>query len=587
MALRGAAKMVMRLSRAVVTRPLKPFVSSRAHELSTITKHIPNGAASTGRYYLFPSIYRSFFETYRASIGPYQQNLKNLMPFRNALNEIKRRLFFAAPGSARLLFSLLGYSFIPDSSTFNQTIDQLGQLLKTTSNVDQINEDNQLYSRASLDDYELGRMLGYGCNAAVYEARLRQSSQSHRDFLCQSNSISSVDVDSESDIEILSRESSNGSEFDDEERLNELTLKEVRRRASINMRQQSSTVESDILPDGQFNLAIKMLFNYDIKSNAEVLEKAMEKELLPLRHCSSHPNVVRMYSCFVDSFPLLKEAQEYYPAAIPTHLSPDGYGRNKTLFIVMRRYDLTLPEYLRLHQLTEHERLMLFTQLIEALLYLKRHSIVHRDLKSDNLLISSSTGELVVADFGCGLHQPPNLRLPYVTDETGKGGNVALMAPEIDSCRPGPKIYLDYSKADLWASGTLCYEFFSQPNPFFHGTFRQETYDDQQLPSLTPYASPIIEQLVYSILRRNPKERPSVSLVSNCLHLCLWFKSNAFEMTRNELYQNYMWTALETFLSKTRLSAVELNLKKLFFQRQCSQSLYEAQTFLDRLAQQI
>lgn len=58
-------------------------------------------------------------------------------------------------------------------------------------------------------------------------------------------------------------------------------------------------------------------------------------------------------------------------------------------------------------------------------------------------------------------------------------------------------------------------------------------------------------------------------------------------MTRNELYQNYMWTALETFLSKTRLSAVEWNLKKLFFQRQCSQSLYEAQTFLDRLAQQI
>lgn len=579
--------MIMRLSRAVVARPSKPFVPSRAPELTSIAKQIPNATASNGRYYLFPSIYRSFFASYRASFGSYQKNLTNLMPFQMALNEIKRRLFFEAPGSARLLFGLLGYSLIPDSSTFNKTIDQIGQLLKTTSNVDQFNEENQLYNRASLDDYELGRMLGYGCNAAVYEARLRQSSQSHGELLCQSNSISSIDADSESDIEILSRESSNSSEFDDENHLNELTLREVRHRASINMRQQSPDVKSDILPDGQFNLAIKMLFNFGVQSNAEALEKAMEKELLPLRHCSSHPNVIRMHSFFVDAVPLLKEAERYYPAAIPTHLSPDGFGRNKTLFIVMRRYDLTLPEYLRSHQANEHERLILFTQLIEALLYLKRHSIVHRDLKSDNLLVSSSTGELVVADFGCALHQPPNLRLPYVTDEIGKGGNVALMAPEIDSCRPGPKSYLDYNKADLWASGTLFYEFFSQPNPFFHGTFRQDTYDDQQLPALTPFTSPIIEQLVFAILRRNPKERPSVSLVSNCLHLYLWFKSNVFEMTRNELYQNYMWTALETFLSKNRLSTVELNLKKFFFQRQCSRSLYEAQSFLDRLAQQI
>ena len=174
-----------------------------------------------------------------------------------------------------------------------------------------------------------------------------------------------------------------------------------------------------------------MLFNYGIQSNAEALEKAMDKELLPLRKCSYHPNVVRMYSCFVDSFPLLSEAHDYYPMAIPTNLSPDGYGRNKTLFIVMRRYDLTLNQYIHLHKPTHHTRLLLFAQLLEALLYLKRHSIVHRDLKSDNLLISSSTSELVLADFGCALYQPPNLKVPYTTDEICKGGNLALMAPEV------------------------------------------------------------------------------------------------------------------------------------------------------------
>ena len=174
-----------------------------------------------------------------------------------------------------------------------------------------------------------------------------------------------------------------------------------------------------------------MLFNYGVRSNAEVIKKAMDKELIPLRQYFSHPNIVRMYSCFVDSFPLLNEAHEHYPMAIPTRLSPDGYGRNKTLFIVMRRYDLTLNDYIRSHQPDVHQRLILFAQLLEALVYLHKQSIVHRDLKSDNLLICESTGELVVADFGCALYQPPDLKVPHQTDEVCKGGNLALMAPEV------------------------------------------------------------------------------------------------------------------------------------------------------------
>jgi hypothetical protein len=77
---------------------------------------------------------------------------------------------------------------------------------------------------------------------------------------------------------------------------------------------------------------------------------------------------------------------------------------------------------------------------------------------------------------------------------------------KILTCQPGPNCYLDYNKADLWASGTLCYEFFSQSNPFFHGSLRQEDYDDENLPSLSSIAPPIIERLVHSILRKNPEK---------------------------------------------------------------------------------
>ena len=55
-------------------------------------------------------------------------------------------------------------------------------------------------------------------------------------------------------------------------------------------------------------------------------------------------------------------------------------------------------------------------------------------------------------------------------------------------------------------------------------------------------------------------------------------------MNKNDFYQTYMWIALETLFNKRRLSSVELNLKKLFFQRQCSQSLYDAQTYFNQLS---
>jgi hypothetical protein len=137
--------------------------------------------------------------------------------------------------------SLLGYSLLPQSS-FNpihldEAINKIGILLSKNTTVDQLNEDNDKYNRASLDDFELGRLLGYGCNAAVYEARLRPSSEGTSRLNMSSDLIINDENNSESDIEILSRQSSNASLLyedandnldDDQEQLHELTLKEGR-----------------------------------------------------------------------------------------------------------------------------------------------------------------------------------------------------------------------------------------------------------------------------------------------------------------------------------------------------------------------
>lgn len=55
----------------------------------------------------------------------------------------------------------------------------------------------------------------------------------------------------------------------------------------------------------------------------------------------------------------------------------------------------------------------------------------NRDLKSDNILIKVETdgsARLVITDFGCCLD---GLQIPYNTWEVDKGGNAALMAPEV------------------------------------------------------------------------------------------------------------------------------------------------------------
>jgi hypothetical protein len=86
MVFKGAASLLVRLSRVFISHPFKPIFTPRIYPISK-THQIYSKYPT--RFYLFPSIYRSFLTPGNG------QNLSNLLPFRMALNEIKRRLFFA------------------------------------------------------------------------------------------------------------------------------------------------------------------------------------------------------------------------------------------------------------------------------------------------------------------------------------------------------------------------------------------------------------------------------------------------------------------------------------------------------------
>jgi len=54
-----------------------------------------------------------------------------------------------------------------------------------------------------------------------------------------------------------------------------------------------------------------------------------------------------------------------------------------------------------------------------------------------------------------------DLELPFQSEEVCRGGNRALMAPEIICAKPGLYTTLDYRHSDLWAVGAIAYELFN------------------------------------------------------------------------------------------------------------------------------
>ena len=76
-----------------------------------------------------------------------------------------------------------------------------------------------------------------------------------------------------------------------------------------------------------------------------------------------------------------------------------------------------------------------------------------------NIFLGHEYPHLVITDFGCCLADKHNkLTLSYTSPDTYRGGNCALMPPEISSAIPGPFTSISYGKSDLWSAATLAYQ---------------------------------------------------------------------------------------------------------------------------------
>ncbi|KAF5897289.1 serine/threonine-protein kinase PINK1, mitochondrial, partial [Clarias magur] len=341
-----------------------------------------------------------------------------------------------------------------------------------------------------LEDYVIGKRLGKGCSGAVYEAAAPFAP------LATTSKCSLVEL------------KPNGDESDDS--------------AALKFTSSHS-----------YPLAMKMMWNIGAGSSSEAILNAMSQELVPASpqaltkekgqivlsghfgkapmRVTAHPNVIQVYRAFTAEVPLLPDALDEYPAALPARLNPYGLGNNHTLFLVMKNYPCTLRQFLRVCEPASRHASMMLLQLLEGVDHLCRSGVAHRDLKSDNILLefdSVDCPRLVITDFGCCLAEEGlGLKLPFNSRYVFRGGNSCLMAPEVATAEPGPGVEIDYSKADAWAVGAIGYEIFGQPNPFYGAVgLESRSYHEKQLPPLGA-SVPLHAQLVVRLLlRRSPNK---------------------------------------------------------------------------------
>lgn len=107
-----------------------------------------------------------------------------------------------------------------------------------------------------------------------------------------------------------------------------------------------------------------------------------------------------MHLCFADYIPELMDSHSLYPQALPTRINPEGYGRNMSLFLVMKRYnyfiltfkqvlnnigvtlcfryDMSLKQYLSKTNPKIRDKILLLTQLLEAVTHMSNQNVAHR-----------------------------------------------------------------------------------------------------------------------------------------------------------------------------------------------------------------
>ena len=167
------------------------------------------------------------------------------------------------------------------------------------------------------------------------------------------------------------------------------------------------------------------------------------------------------------------------------------------------------------NRLQEFEVLNIILQITQgvAAMHALSPPLIHRDLKIENVLISSDN-QYKVCDFGSvsGIIRPPvtQQEMSYVQHDIMKNTTAQYRSPEmIDLYRHLP---ID-EKSDIWALGVLLYKLCYYTTPFEKGGENAILYSRYDFPQYPQY-SENVKNLIRWMLLVDPQQRPNVYQVA-------------------------------------------------------------------------
>src|SRR5947209_1383582 len=196
-----------------------------------------------------------------------------------------------------------------------------------------------------------------------------------------------------------------------------------------------------------------------------------------------HPNIATLYDfCEVGGQPCI--IMEYV----------DGQTIGERVAAYRAAYGAALPL---------SETVYIFGRVVEAIDYIHCHGVIHRDIKSNNIKVSSA-GQVKLLDFGIAKGQTS----PGLTQVGSVIGTLQYLAPEL--IRGG----VADQRGDIWALGVLLYEMLTGRVPF-DATTVGDLCDKIDRVSYAPPAqlNPALPReathIIARCLKKNPAERYS------------------------------------------------------------------------------
>lgn len=173
-----------------------------------------------------------------------------------------------------------------------------------------------------------------------------------------------------------------------------------------------------------------------------------------------------------------------------------GFDENHLPFFTMELLEgvMTVVDYGREQDAQTREALVL--QMLQALSYLHRRGVLHRDIKPDNVLVSAD-GALKLADFGLASARK------QVTDGISLG-SLPYMAPELLDGHAATE------QSDLYAVGLVAYEMLAGRYPFSLTGIMDDLIKDissTELDMEALDASPALRQVLGRLLAKQASQR--------------------------------------------------------------------------------